>query len=57
MPLAWDVTQPGRQAGQRRLHHRQRGRRLGQVQGGLHLPDRAGEERLDVRDQPDLERG
>ena len=44
--------QPGRQAGQRRLHHRQRGRRLGQVQGGLHVPDRPVEDRHDLRDQP-----
>ena len=44
--------QPGRQAGQRRLQHRQRGRRLGQVQGGLQLPHRPSEDRLDVRDQP-----
>ena len=46
MPDGLGRHQPDRQAGQRRLRHRQRGRRLGQVQGGLHLPDRAVEERL-----------
>ena len=44
--------QPRGQAGQRRLHHRQRGRQVGQVRGRLRVPDRAGEDRHDVRDQP-----
>ena len=54
MPQSWDVTSLQRQAGQRRLHHRQRGRPLGEVQGGLHVPDRPVEAGRDLRDQPAL---
>ena len=52
MPMAWDVTSLARQARQRRLHHRQRRRQLGQVQGGLHVPDRPVEAGRDLCDQP-----
>ena len=45
MPMAWDVSSAAADGGQRRLHHRHRGRQVGQVQRGLQLPDRAGQER------------
>ena len=54
MPEAWDVTSLSASAGQRRLRHRQRGRRLGEVQGRLHVPDRPVEAGRDVRDQQAL---
>ena len=41
MPLAWDVTSLSGKPGSGGCIDRQQGRRLGQVQEGLHVPDRA----------------
>ena len=52
MPLASGCHQARGQAGQRWLRHRHRGRPLGQVQGGLRVPDRPVQAGGQLRLQP-----
>ncbi len=56
MPAAWDVTSASAKPGSGGCATDTRRGQVGQVRRGLQLHDRAGQEREDLRDQPDLGR-